>query len=156
VPTDTQGRDLGGLIMAVVFIVIGGVTIWDTFDYADEDSYAFPRAIAGAMIVFSIVLITWNFIRPQIPDKTLPGSTPRRVGLVIAMLGAAFLMPTLGFVLSGLISFGAILGLAMYDPWTRFRLIIYPISGAAIVVGFYVLFSKVFLVPLPVGVLFSG
>ena len=151
-PTDTGRRDLGGLILAMVFIGIGGVTIWDTFDYGDPDSYAFLRAIAGALIVSSIALIAWTLIRPPAPQTNPPGSTPRRAGLVFAMLAAAFLMPTLGFVLSGLISFGVILGLAMYDPWTRFRLVIYPMAGTAIVIGFYLLFSRVFLVPLPTGV----
>ncbi len=155
-PTEPHRRDFVSMITPVVFIAVGTVAIWDTLDYADADSYVFPRAIAGAMIVFSIALIVWNLIKAPAHEPNPPGSTPRRVGLVAAMLAGALLMPAIGFLVAGLLSFGAILWLAMWDRWTRFALIVYPLAGMGIVIGFYVLFSKVFQVPLPVGSLFGG
>jgi putative tricarboxylic transport membrane protein len=161
VPTETDarasGRDTGGMLMAVVFILLAVVALWDTTNMADADSYVFPRAIAIAMIVFSVALIVWNLVRP-VPGngETAPGaSTPRRVGLVAAMLIGAALMPYAGFVLSGLAVFTAIMLFAMYDPWTRFRIILYPLVAVAVVVGFYTVFAEVLLVPLPAGLLFD-
>jgi hypothetical protein len=71
------------------------------------------------------------------------------------MLIGTALMPYVGFVWSGLVVFATIMWLAMYDRWTRFRLIVYPLVGAGIVIGFYTLFAKVLLVPLPSGLLFD-
>ena len=67
------------------------------------------------------------------------------------MIAAALLMPFLGFLATGMLTFAVILLAAMYDPWTPYRLIVYPISGAVIVAGFYLLFSKLLKVPLPEG-----
>ncbi len=154
-PTDRQNRDVGGMVIAAIFILTGALALWDTLEYVDADSYVFPRTVAGAMVVFCIVLIAWSLVRPVAAAPRRSESTPRRVGLVSAMLGAALLMPYTGFLISGLLAFGAIAWLAMYDPWTRGRLIIYPLVGSAIVLGFYFLFHKVLLVPLPAGKLLS-
>ena len=151
------GRDTGGMVVAVVFILLAALSLWDTTTMADADSYVFPRAIAIAMIVFSIVLIVWNLVRPSADNGTVVqgASTPRRVGLVVAMLIGTALMPYVGFAVSGLVAFVAIMWFAMYDPWTRFRLIVYPLVGVGIVIGFYTIFAKVLLVPLPTGTLFD-
>jgi hypothetical protein len=44
----------------------------------------------------------------------------------------------------------------MYEPWTRLRVIVYPLVGIAVVLGFYLLFGEILRVPLPVGSLFEG
>ena len=44
---------------------------------------------------------------------------------------------------------------AMYDEWTSRKKLIYPLIAAAVVAGFYTLFSKLLFVPLPVGLLFD-
>ena len=155
--TTPAGRDLGGMVIAVVFILLAALSLWDTTTMADADSYVFPRAIAIAMIAFSVALIVWNLVRPSSDNGTgVEGaSTPRRIGLVAAMLIGTALMPYVGFVLSGLVVFAVIMWIAMYDSWTRFRLVVYPLVGAGIVIGFYTIFAKVLLVPLPTGLLFD-
>lgn len=149
--------DLGGMICAVAFIVVGIFALYDTTTMADRDSYVFPRTIAIAMIVFSIMLIAWTLIRPGFSAVAAqqPGSIARRVGLVAAMLAGTAMMPYLGMLLSSIIAFGALMAVAMYDPWTRMRLIVFPIVGVAIVAGFYVLFAEALQVPLPIGSLFE-
>ena len=161
-PTDRETRqprrDVGGMVTAAVFILVGVVDLWDTTNMVDADSYVFPRTVAIAMIVFCILLIAWNLIRPASGngDQPAPGaSTPRRVGLVAAMLASTLLMPWVGFILSGLAAFLSIMFIAMYDRWTRFRMILYPLVCAGFVVGFYFLFAELLLVPLPVGTLFE-
>lgn len=144
-------RDVGGMVVAAVLILLGCLVWWDTLGYADADSFVFPRTVAAAMIVFCIALIVFNLIKPVAQQENQKGSVLRRTGLVAAMLIAGLLMPVLGFLLSGLISFLCILALAMYDPWTPKRLLVYPLVATAVVLGFHFLFLKVFLVPLPVG-----
>ena len=160
-PTDFDAeqtpRDVSGMLMAVAFILIAALALWDTTNMADPDSYVFPSAVAVAMIVFSITLIVWNLVHPagSKAQAVAGASTPRRIGLVAAMLISAALMPYLGFLVSGLAAFVAIMLVAMYDPWTRFRKIVYPLVCVGVVLGFYTVFAKVLLVPLPVGLLFE-
>ncbi len=159
-PSDSQtaSRDLAGTLAAVVFILLACLALWDTTTMTDSDSYVFPRAIAAAMIVFCILLIAFNLVKGtevRASGEGTAASTPRRVGLVAAMLGASLVMPWSGFLLSGIVAFGAIMLFAMYDPWTGRRRIVFPLAGLAVVFGFYTLFSKALLVPLPVGFWFS-
>jgi len=162
VQTDREARalrrDVGGMVTAAVFIVLAVFALWDTTNMADADSFVFPRTVAIAMIIFSIILIAWNLIRPESGNgETAPAgaSTARRVGLVAAMLVSATLMPWLGFLISGFAVFVAVMLIAMYDPWTLYRRIAYPLVCFAFVLGFYFLFAKLLLVPLPVGTLFE-
>ena len=160
-PTDSDAgqrpRDTPGMLMAVVFILVAAAAPWDTTNMADSDSYVFPSAVAIAMILFSIALIIWNLIYPSGGNgETMAGaSTPRRVALVAAMLISTALMPYLGFLISGVAAFAAIMLVAMYDPWTRYRKIVYPLVCVGVVLGFYTMFAKVLLVPLPAGLLFE-
>jgi hypothetical protein len=110
------------------------------------------------MIVFCMLLIAWGLIRPGSGngEASAPGaSTARRVSLVLAMLVSTALMPWLGFLISGFAAFVSIMFIAMYDNWTPFRKLVYPLVCAAFVVGFYFLFAQLLLVPLPVGSLFE-
>ncbi len=147
----SRRRDTGGMVVAALFILVGAVAIWDTTSMVDADSFVFPRAVATIMMALALFFIVWNLMRPAAGEATgaNPGSTPRRVGLVAVMLASAAAMPYTGFFIAGMGAFFAIMAIAMYDPWTRFRLIVYPIIGAAVVTGFYVLFKKALLVPLP-------
>jgi len=150
-------RDTSTPVMALVFIAIGAVVLWDTLSYTDADSYVFPRTVAITMMGLSALLIAqWAFRfgprTTEVSGGAASESLWRRVALVAAMLGAGLVMPITGFVISGAIAFVVILLAAMYDPWTPFRLAVYPLAGAGIVGGFYLLFSRVLQVPLPTGI----
>ena len=161
--TDTvekqEKKDLGGMVVAAIFIFVAVVAIWDTTDMTDSDSFVFPRAIAVSMISFCILFIVQQMTSPSIGKNdeagVQGGSTPRRIGLVSAMVISALLMPWLGFLISGVLAFGSIMVLAMYDEWTASRRLVFPFVGIAIVVGFYIMFAQLLLVPLPVGTLFE-
>ena len=71
------------------------------------------------------------------------------------MLVSCALMPWLGFLISGFATYILLMLVAMYDEWTSRKKLIYPLIAAAVVAGFYTLFSKLLLVPLPVGLLFD-
>ena len=153
----TQGRDMATVLVACLFIILAMVSLWDTTTMMDSDSYVFPRAIAIVMIVLSLTLIILNLIRPVSDKKeTVKGvSTIRRVSLVVVMLFSCVLMPWLGFLISGFATFILLMLVSMYDEWSPGKRIIYPLIAATIVAGFYTLFSKLLLVPLPVGLLFE-
>lgn len=151
-------RDVGGMVTAAVFILIAVIALWDTTHMVDADSYVFPRAVAIAMIVFCLLLIAWGLLRPATGngEVSAPGaSTVRRVSLVVAMLVSTALMPWVGFLVSGFVAFLSIMLVAMYDQWTPFRKLVYPLVCVAFVVGFYFLFAELLAVPLPVGSLFE-
>ena len=153
---DAKERSISTPIMALIFIGVAAVVLWDTTSYTDADSFVFPRAIALVMACLAVLSIIRWFVVPSAEEVSFGGSNLRRLGLVLVMLGATIAMPWIGFLLSGLIAFGVILALAMYDPWTPMRLVVYPLAGAGIVLGFYFLFSNVLQVPLPVGTMFGG
>lgn len=144
-------RDLGGMVVAALLIIIGIVVLWDTTNMVDSDSYVFPVTVALLMIGLCVYYICWSFLKTPAgePKRSLPGSIPRRIGLVAAMLGCAIIMPYTGFLIAGLLVFAAITVTAMYERWTSRRLIIYPIICIAVVCGFYLLFAKALMVPLP-------
>jgi putative tricarboxylic transport membrane protein len=154
-----QEMDKAGVIVAVIMIVVASVAIWDTTSMLDSDSYVFPRAVAIAMISLSILLIGRQIIKPSVGVNdeagTVGGSYVRRVWLVVAMIASALLMPILGFLIAGVLVFIAIMMLAMYDEWTPKLRMVFPLVGVGIVAGFYFMFAKLLLVPLPLGVMFE-
>jgi hypothetical protein len=149
--------DTGGTVVCCIFIILAAVSLWDTTHMLDSDSYVFPRAIAISLIVFSISLIVWNIAHPDIVKQQRPQneSTVRRTLLIALMLLSCFSMPWLGFLISGIITFLLLMVVAMYHEWDAKKRIVYPLIAVAIVVGFYTLFSRVLLVPLPTALLFE-
>jgi Tripartite tricarboxylate transporter TctB family len=152
-----KDRDTGGLVISCLFILIAVVALWDTTHMMDADSFIFPRAIATAMLVLNLLLIGRNFLNlVGEQEEVQPGaSTGRRIALIAGMLLSCVMMPYLGFLISGIITFILLILVSMYDEWTPKTKVIYPLVALSLVVGFYMLFSKLLLVPLPVGVLFE-
>ncbi len=149
--------DYGGAIIAVMLIAFGAFAIYDTTTYADPDSAVFPRAVAmGLVAVSAVYLLVWiaGYAGPAVFNP--PGSWPRRIAFVTVMILTALAMPWFGFIPAALVSFALLMIIAMYDRWTPKRIAIYGVIGTAIVIGFYVLFAKFLLVPLPTGWLYRG
>ena len=144
-------RDTPGIILATIFILVAGLFLNESRNMDDPDSFVFPVAICVILIGLSIAFIVWNIVRPHSDEEAtqVPGSTVRRAGLVVGMLASAFTMPYIGFLPAGVGVFAALMALAMFDRWTWSRAITYLLVCIAIVFGFYGLFAKVFLVPLP-------
>jgi prepilin signal peptidase PulO-like enzyme (type II secretory pathway) len=153
----TQGRDMATVVVACLFIILAIVSLWDTTTMMDSDSYVFPRAIAIVMILLSLTLIIWNLVKPvgEKKEKAKGVSTIRRISLVAVMLFSCVLMPWLGFLISGFATFFLLMLVSMYDEWSPGKRITYPLIAATIVAGFYTLFSKLLIVPLPVGLFFE-
>ena len=151
-------RDVGTAVVAALMVLFGAAAISDTYSYFDFDSAVFPRTVAIVLILLSLaVLVRWVAQRTGVigaaPNEAIEngGSWPRRIALVVVMLAAALAMPWVGFLVAALVSFAMLLVIAMHDPWTPARIVVYPLVGLAIVVGFYVLFAELLMVPLPDG-----
>lgn len=156
--TNSNPRDIAGLVMSSLFIIIAGIALWDTTNMMDADSYIFPRALAITMIVLNLILIVRNVIGMSsdvVQPEKKGASTVRRVALTIGMLLGCAMMPFLGFLISGVITFLILMVIAMYRKWTTKTMVVYPLIAVATVAGFYLLFSKLLLVPLPIGILFE-
>src|SRR5690625_3741456 len=152
---DVDANDVRGTIGALIFIAIGMVVLWDAGHINNWAGAVFPRALATLMIGLSIVLVVRNLLGFSGGEERPPaGSTPRRVGLVVAMLLAAALMPYLGFIITGIAAYIAIMTVAMYERWTKLRMLLYPAVGVVTVFAFHLLFDTIFHVPLPDGRLF--
>jgi hypothetical protein len=156
VPTETAHRkNIGEVVVSVLLIGAGCLVLWDTTTYADPDSAVFPRTFAIVMIGACIAYIgLWLLGRGENRPEPEAGSMIRRVLLVAVMLAGAVAMPWIGFLAAAIPVFAGLLLVAMYDPWTPYRAIVYPLIGLALVFGFYFVFQELLLVPLPTGKLF--
>lgn len=155
-----ENIDLSGIVVAAILIVVAVIALWETTHMVDSDSFIFPRAVAIAMIGFSGLFIVLQLFTPSVGGSNdeaglMGGSYLRRAGVVIAMIVSALLMPWLGFLISGVLAFISIMLLAMYDKWTPKLRLVFPLVGVMIVIGFYYVFAKLLLVPLPAGTLFE-
>jgi|AntAceMinimDraft_12_1070368.scaffolds.fasta_scaffold138321_1 putative tricarboxylic transport membrane protein len=142
-------KNIGSLIIATVFIFVAVLTLYDTTHYSDMDSKVFPRACATVLLIFSIVTVIWELIKPSNVDGFGSGYWWRRILLVTSMLMACLAMPYITFMPAGGIAFIGGLVAAMHDRWSKRTLLLYWGSGAVIVVAFYSIFKYVLYVPLP-------
>ena len=150
----TETRDTGGMAAAVVFILLGAIALYDTAGYADIDSAVFPRTVAIGLVLSSIGYLVYALVRGPRTLREKGGSTPRRVALVAAMLLSVIAMPWIGFLAAGVIAFLCLIVVAMHYPWTKQKMLLYPVVGIAIVGAFFVLFRYGLQVPLPEARLF--
>ena len=142
-------RDVGSLVISLVFIAVGLITLRDTTSYFDVDSKIFPRAAAIMLILTAGVSAVTSMVRPTMASGFGQGSWWRRILLVGSMLGAALAMPWVGFLsAAALICAGGLVS-GMHDRWTGRLVFFYSAFSAIIAVAFYVLFKYVLYVPLP-------
>jgi hypothetical protein len=156
-PVAGKTRDLPGMVLAVLFIGVGAWVLLEARDLSALGS-VFPRTIAVALILLSLLLIGQNLRRPRaVQAQSGPagaGSTPRRLALVAVMAGWSVLLPAIGFFVSSIAAFIALLLIAEYERWTARRMIAYGAIALLVVAAFYVLLRDVLLIPLPRGLLF--
>jgi hypothetical protein len=146
-------RDIASLLSAGGFIVVGALALYHTRDMTPLGS-VFPRTIASAMIIFSVIYIVWRFFKPHVGvAPPAPGSVPRRLLLVVAMIAWALLLNRIGFLVTSIVAALALLLVANWDRWAPRRAIVYVLSTLAVVVGLYAVFAFGLKVPLPMAAL---
>lgn len=142
-------RDIGSLVISLVFVLIGLVVLYDTTGYSDRDSKIFPRAAAIALILASVASCIGWMLRPAPVAGFGDGNWWRRLLLVGSMLVAALLMPRIGFLPAGILVFAGGLVAGMENRWTPRALVLYGTCSVVIVTAFYALFKYALYVPLP-------
>lgn len=143
-------RDLGAVVCSAVLILLGGVFYFDTTRMVDSDSFVFPRAIILAMMVMAGIRLVLDLLRPeQISRLRLGWNHLRGLLMVVALAAAILLIPKVGFLPMILMAYLVILCLSMYERWTWPRRISYPVIAVLVVVGFYLLFEKMFGIQFP-------
>lgn len=146
----SKRRDIGSILCAVALIGVGIVAYIDTTFMLDSDSYVFPRAVIIALVVFSLLGILKDIVKPSDQQRApLSGNAWRSVFLVVTMLVSILLIPLIGFLLALQITFVLLMVVAMYERWTTKRLMLYPLMAVVVVLSLYLLFSEVFLVQFP-------
>lgn len=156
-PNEAKPRDVPGMVLALAFIAVGAWVLMQSQDLSPLGS-VFPRTIAVALIVFSLMLIVQNLRRPRASsaasESATTESTPRRLGLIGIMGAWALLLPILGFFVSSILGFAGLLAVAQYERWTIRLAAAYGATALAIVTAFYFLMRDVLLIPVPKGLFF--
>lgn len=145
--------DVASAVACVVLIVIGAAAIYVANNFSLLGS-VFPRVIAGLMIILSCLylLLAWRRPKPRLAHES--GSGLRRFGVMVTMLAWAFLLEPLGFLLSGVLAFAALLVIANFDRWTARIVMLYAVAGVFILGSLFAIFKFALQVPLPQGWLF--
>lgn len=151
-PTDTHARDIRGIIASIGVIAVGLVVINAASEFSMLGA-VFPRATATLMIVMAVTYIIFALRPRPVSTESAGGSQWRRVAMFGVMLAWALLLKPVGFLTTSLVCYALALMISNYDRWTPRMALIYCGSGAAIVVGLFLLFSRVLDVSLPSGIL---
>lgn len=155
--SESKVRDGPGIVLAVGFIALGAWVILETGNLSPLGS-VFPRTIGIALILFSLVSLVASLRSVPAGDeqaeRKAPESTPRRLGLVAVMGAWGLLIPVVGFFVTSLLAFGALLVISEYEHWTARRAALYAVTMVVIVAAFYYLMQEILLIPVPKGLLF--
>ena len=158
VPKGRPNRDNVGMVLAGIFAAIG-VLAWLGAREMSVVGSIFPTSIASVLVVLSIGLIGMNLARPAgprpSPDDAFGGevSSVRRLLLVLVMALWVVLLPILGFLLTSLAAFLAIVAIADHEGAPPRIWAIYACCGLLIVAGFYWLMADLLLLRMPQGLL---
>lgn len=148
-PVSRSQGHIGSLIVSALFVLVGVVTLYDTTNYTDRDSQVFPQAVAIILIITAAISFIVRFLQPTDDGGFGRGVWWRRMFLVAAMLLTCVVMPYVGFLVAGTITFAGGLVAAMHDSWTTKTALLYSSCGVATLVAFFALFKFVLHVPLP-------
>ena len=157
VPDDPRGgRDVAGLICGAGFALLAIYVFWGTRGMSALGSI-FPATISLGMILFSLGLIAAILTGRAAPamarEEGAEGWT-RRLALAAIMAAWVMLLPEIGFLVSSLIAFAAIMVTADYDRPRVRTWAIWTLSGAAIVVAFWWVMVDVLVLRVPSGIFF--
>lgn len=155
-PSDTP-RDHKGSTIAIgaLLIVIGGLLLNQTQSMSKLGA-VFPTYIVVAMMVLAVLLIgkVWRASDTVNWSSLNISPTMRQSALIAIMALWTLLMTTLGFGLSSLLAFVAIMLIANFDKIETCSMSKHLTASFVIVVMFYLLMRDVLLLRLPTGLWF--
>ncbi|MEM9341683.1 MAG: tripartite tricarboxylate transporter permease [Pseudomonadota bacterium] len=138
-------RDLIG------FAIAGGIAVLALQQSAslNPEAAVFPRTIATAMAVLVVLAVGRLFLTRRVTEEAVDGSWVRMAALPVAMLGAVFLFPILGFAVSAVLLGVVLTIVAQHERVSVTSWTVLLASVAAIIIGCTLLFSEALSVPLP-------
>jgi len=145
-------RDWRGIAGSLAAIA-GGALAWHYAADFSAMGAVFPRTVAAAMILLALVYIAVAILRPAAPAAPKPGSTWRRIALVVVLAAWSALLERVGFLSTSVVCYALILVITNYDRWTPRRAVGYAAAGALVLGGLYTVFRFALQVPLPEGLL---
>ncbi|MBB4003545.1 tripartite tricarboxylate transporter TctB family protein [Aurantimonas endophytica] len=153
-------HDVPGTILAAVFVALGAFLILQTDSMSPMGS-VFPITVSVAMIVFALALILRNVVLGMravpvtAPAEAQPEasheSMPRRLLFLLAMIVWIVLIPILGFLVSSVLAYFAIMLVATHDRMSLREGATLVVIGLAILTVFYLVMARVLLIPMPTG-----
>lgn len=148
-------RDWLGAGFAVGFIVLGILMVWGTKNMSPLGS-VFPKTIGIALIGFSVMLIGLIISNRAAAAEENDGlfSNWRRLLLLAAMLAWVFLLSVLGFYVSSVLAYIAIMMIANYEKIPLKTWAVWIIVGILIITLFWWLMAYVLMLRLPAGLFF--
>jgi putative tricarboxylic transport membrane protein len=147
--SDSSARhDVPGAIGSVLLISVGAAALAYSGEFSDLGA-VFPRAIGALLVGLGCLYIALVALGRTRRAAALDGSHARRLGVAAVMLGWAFALPPLGFLMSSAVAFALLLALAQHDRWTPRTAMLYGAAGAVVLGGLYALFKLALQVPLP-------
>jgi hypothetical protein len=146
--TASSGPDWPGAVGSALAVAVGIAALAFSGEFSMLGA-VFPRTISVLLIVLGLLYIGLTVRGRTRAGSSAPGSTPRRIGVMVVMLAWAFALQPVGFLPSSAVAFVLLLALAQHERWTPRRLVGYATAGAVLLTGLYALFKLVLLVPLP-------
>jgi hypothetical protein len=140
-------------IVAGAILLVVSAAFWVQRDYTDRLAGQFPDFVLIVLIalgVFMIVNGIWRGDRTRAPrEVNLP-----RLGAAAALIVAwAVLMGLIGFTISGVIVFVLMALMVRNTRPTPRTVTIDLVAGLVVVIGTFLIFTQLLLVPLPVSTL---
>ncbi|MHA6345656.1 tripartite tricarboxylate transporter permease [Roseivivax sp. CAU 1761] len=155
VVAERKPRDPAGMALAGLFIGLG-LAIFVGAAAMSPLGSVFPRTIAVALAAFSALLIVLNLRRPRGPAApvfTLDSGARHRLALGAILLAWVVLMPLIGFLVTSVAAFVAIMVVADYDRPPARVWAAWIAAGLLICLGFWWLMANVLLLRMPAGLL---
>ena len=151
-------RDTPAIVFGLLFVAIGVMAYVQTKDMSQMGSI-FPAALATALVLLSGMLVAFQIGRSRAPVKSEFGeegkpSTARRTAIIVALVLWALLMPSVGFFVTSLLAFLALIAIASFEPLSPRVMGLYAVSAVMIVGAFHVLMTQVLNLRMPDGLLF--
>ena len=145
--------DLASAVSCLALIAIGLAAMYWANNFSTLGA-VFPLVVSGLMVALSCLYLVMTWLRPTARRTHEAGSGIRRFGVMVVMLAWAFLLEPLGFLVSGIVAFAALLVVAHFDRWTARIVLLYGLAGVVVLGTLYSVFKFALQVPLPTGWLF--
>lgn len=142
--------DVAGVAGCLLLIAVGIAAIVYSSDFSPLGS-VFPRTIAGLMIGLGVLYIVLALIGRTRAEEPAGGSTVRRWGVALVMLGWAFTLDHLGFLGSSALAMALLLVIANHERWTARNVAVYGLVTVGVLALLYGVFRAALQVPLPPG-----